>query len=275
VRFMEKKLWTYIFLSLFISFEALAQAPQGIYYQAVVRDSSGNLVQNRPASFRYTIHTGTPTGNIVYQQTDTIITDQMGLITVVLGGGGSIVQGNFNNINWAVGSKYLETELDPNGGVSYTNMGTTQMLSVPYALYAGSAPNTDTTWKTTGGNIYNTNPGNVGINNTSPTSALDVHGFTALGENSPKMKMARYTGTTPGIAGGATSINLGIPDSSILSVSVQVIDTVLGLIGPQSVLSNQQYSYSIISSVFQLTLSLTNSSAILGRPFKVLIIYEQ
>lgn len=262
-------------MSFLMVFRASAQAPQGIYYQAVVRDANGNLVQNKPASFRFTILDGSPTGTIVYQQTDTVITDQMGLITVVLGGGGSISQGNFNLINWAVGSKYLETELDPNGGVTYTNMGTTQMLSVPYALYAGSALNTDTTWKTSGSNIYNTNSGNVGINNANPASALDVHGFSALGENSPKMKMAKYTGTTAPTPGGVTSINLGIPDSSILSVSILVDDPVNGLIGPQSILSNDQYSYSISSSVFQLTLSLTNASSILSRPFKALIIYEQ
>jgi hypothetical protein len=149
------------------------------------------------------------------------------------------------------------------------------MLSVPYALYAGSALNTDTTWKTSGSNIYNTNPGNVGINNTSPTTALDVHGFSALGENSPKMKMAKYTGTTAPALGGTTTINLGIPDSSILSVSVLIDDTVNGLIQPQSILTSDQYTYSIISSVFQLTLSLTNASAILNKPFKALIIYEQ
>ena len=272
---MIKKSLIALIINLLLAFNSFAQAPQGIYYQAVVRNASGNLVQSLPVSFRFTIHNNTPAGTVVYQQTDTVVTDQMGLITVVLGGGGSIIQGNFSQINWATGSKFLETELDPTGGVSYTNMGTTQMLSVPYALYAGSALSTDTTWGKNGNNIYNTNPGNVGINNTNPASALDVHGFSALGENSPKTKMQRFTGVTPSVLGGSTSINLGIPDSSIMSVSVIVLDTVLGLVSPQSLLSNQQYSYSILSSVFQLALSLTNSSAILGKPFQALILYRE
>ena len=272
---MKNRVTLFAYLIFAIISGAKAQAPQGIYYQAVVRDASGNLVQNRPASFRFTILNGTPSGNIVYQQTDTVVTDQMGLINVVVGGGGTIIQGNFGQIDWANGNKYLLTELDPNGGISYINMGTTQMLSVPYALFAGSAPNTDTTWKASGGNIYNTNPGNVGINNTSPTSALDVHGFSALGENSPKIKMAKFSGTTASVLGGVTSINLGIPDSSILSISVQVEDPVNGLIQPQSLLTGDQYSYTVLSSVFQLTLSLSGASAILGKPFRVLVVYEQ
>ena len=264
-----------IIFCFFCALDTYAQAPEGIYYQAVVRDSSGNLVQNRPVSFRFSIISGSPNGSIVYRQTDTIVTDQMGLITVVLGGGGSIVNGNFGQINWAIGNKFLEVELDPTGGVTYKNMGTTQMLSVPYALCAGSALNTDTSWIKNGNNIYNSNSGNVGIHNSTPATALDVHGFTALGENSPHIKMAKFSGVTPSLLGGATNLNLGIPDSSILSVTVQVVDPVNGLIAPLTLLTGKQFSYSIAHSVLQLSLSLTNSLAILSKPFNALVIYQQ
>ena len=273
--FIKQKLLLVIW-SLCIALALQAQAPKGINYQAVVRDASGNLVQNSPVNFRFSIHNVTPAGSIIYQQTDTVVTDQMGLITVVLGGGGSIAIGNFGQIDWANGGKFLQVELDATGGNAYVNMGTTQMLSVPYALYAGSAPNSDTTWTHNAtGDIYNSNPGNVGINNPTPGTALDVHGYTALGENAPKIKTRKVTGSTSPTPGGVVSVNLGIPDSSILSVSVQVEDPVNGLTAPLTLLTGREYSYSVLSSVFSVANSLTNSSAILSKPYKALIIYEE
>jgi hypothetical protein len=131
-----------LFFSILSSSITKAQAPQGIYYQAVARDSSGNLLQNKPVGIRFSIHNGSPSGSIVFRQTDTLTTDLMGLITVVIGGGGGgIMQGNFDSINWGAGNKFMDIEMDPRGGVNYTDMGTTQMLSVPYALYANSAGN--------------------------------------------------------------------------------------------------------------------------------------
>jgi hypothetical protein len=251
------------------------QTPQGIYYQSVVRDASGNLVQNTPVSFRFTIHDVTPTGNVIYQQTDTLIPDQFGLITVVIGGGGSIVQGNFGVINWALSSKFLQVEIDVTGGVSYTDMGTTQMLSVPYALYAASAGNADTSWQANGQNIFNTNSGNVGIGTPTPTSTLDVNGPTKLGPNSPKIEMVTFRDTVPLIAGNTRSFNIGVPDSNILSTTVQVFDPVNGIVAPLSGLTGTQYSYSVLGSVFTLTPSLTSSLAILGKPFSVLVIYKR
>lgn len=272
---MRQKI-TWLILCIIITLSAFSQAPQGIYYQAVVRDSSGNLLQNSPASFRFTIYNGSPVGNIVYQQTDTVVTDQMGLITVILGGGGSIIQGNFNTIPWGTGTKFLGIEVDPAGGTNYTNMGTTQMMSVPYALYAASAGSTtDTTWLHQGTDIYNGNVGNVGINTATPQATLDVNGFTILGENSPKIKMTKITGITPSILGGSTSVNLGIPNSKILSVLVQVDDPLNGLIAPLTLLTGREYNYSVVSSVFKLTLSLTNSLLILNKPYKALIVYEE
>jgi hypothetical protein len=199
----------------------------------------------------------------------------MGIITVVIGGGGAIIQGNFGTINWAIGNKYMQVELDVTGGTAYTDMGTTEMLSVPYALYAASAGNTDTTWKTSGQNIYNTNAGNVGINNANPASTLDVNGPTKLGPNSPKVEMATFRDTIPLIAGNTITINLGIPDTDILSTNLQVFDPVNGIVPPFSNITGAQYGYSLLGSILTITPAITNSSAILGKPFSVLVIYKR
>lgn len=122
------------FLSL-ITCLLLAQAPQGINYQAVVRDATGSPVANQDVSLRITIYDGSPFGNIAYQETDTVHSNQFGLINVVVGGG-SIIQGQFGAINWANGSKFVQMETDITGGINYVDMGTTQLLSVPYAMYA-------------------------------------------------------------------------------------------------------------------------------------------
>lgn len=124
------------FLLLLPSF-LIAQVPQGINYQAVARNSSGAILPNTAISLRLTVHDLTNTGTVVYQETHNVTTTPLGIFSVVVGAG-ALVQGSFNGINWAVGNKYLQVELDAAGGTNYTNMGTSQLQSVPYALYAAN-----------------------------------------------------------------------------------------------------------------------------------------
>ncbi len=120
---------------LFCSIIAAAQAPpQGINYQAVVRDASGAIVANTHVAIRFTIHDQTAAGTVVFQETHGQTTNQFGLFNSVIGTGG----GSLAAVNWGSGPKYLQVEVDVNGGTSYTDMGTNQMMSVPYALYAAS-----------------------------------------------------------------------------------------------------------------------------------------
>lgn len=114
------------------------QAPQGFNYQAVVRNAAGNPISNQNVGIRFTIHDGGPMGTVVYSENDTVPANQFGLITVVMGGGNAL-QGSIGAINWAAGNKFLQVEIDPSGGNAYNDMGTVQLLSVPYALYAESA----------------------------------------------------------------------------------------------------------------------------------------
>ncbi|MBP6731076.1 MAG: hypothetical protein KA149_03400, partial [Chitinophagales bacterium] len=114
---------------------AANNVPQGFGYQAVVRDAMGNIIQNQPVSMRFTIHDTTANGPVIFQQTDTVFPNQFGIITVIVGGG-SISVGSLGGINWGNGSKFMQVETDITGGTAYSDMGTTQLLSVPYALYA-------------------------------------------------------------------------------------------------------------------------------------------
>ncbi|MCQ2263732.1 MAG: fibrobacter succinogenes major paralogous domain-containing protein [Bacteroidales bacterium] len=117
-----------------------AQAPQKFSYQAVVRDAGNNLVASHAVGVRISILQGGVTGNAVYMESQTITTNANGLMTVVIGNG-TTLSGDIASIDWANGPYFLKTETDPNGGTNYTIEGTQQLLSVPYALYAGNAAN--------------------------------------------------------------------------------------------------------------------------------------
>ncbi len=112
---------------------SFAQAPQGIPYQAVARNSSGALLSSTIVSIRFTVRDGLATGVIKYRETHTITTSSQGLFSVNLGEG-TPTSGTFSSINWSVNDKFLQVEMDPAGGSSYVDMGTQKLMSVPYAL---------------------------------------------------------------------------------------------------------------------------------------------
>lgn len=117
-----------------------AQAPQKFSYQAVVRDAGNNLMSNHSVGVQISILQGSATGVAVYVETQNTTTNANGLMTLEIGAG-AVVSGSFVTIDWADGPYFLKTETDPDGADNYTIEGTQQLLSVPYALYAGSAAN--------------------------------------------------------------------------------------------------------------------------------------
>jgi hypothetical protein len=127
-----------LILALAFYLGACAQAPQAFNYQTVVRNASGNIVSNQQVSLRFSVHDGSPSGTVVYKETQTLSTNQFGLISLSVGTG-SVVSGVFNAIAWGSGAKYLQVELDATGGSNYISMGTAQLISVPYALYAAKS----------------------------------------------------------------------------------------------------------------------------------------
>jgi hypothetical protein len=129
---------TTYFLLLFLSITAHAQAPEGFNYSAIVRDNLGNPLSNQAVSFRFSIIRGNVTGTVVYSETHNTITDPLGQVSLIIGNG-LVVSGVFANIDWGGDAYFLKVELDKTGGNSYIEMGISQFLSVPYALYAKRA----------------------------------------------------------------------------------------------------------------------------------------
>lgn len=115
---------------------ALAQAPQSFNYQGVARNASGVPYANQQLSVRASVITGTPGGAVEYSETRTVTTNAFGLFNIQIGSAGATVNsGSFTGINWSLGIKYLQTEISVNAE-PYVNLGTTQILSVPYALHS-------------------------------------------------------------------------------------------------------------------------------------------
>lgn len=123
---------------------AIAQPPQAFNYQAVARNNSGAAISNQAVRLRLSILDGSSTGPSQYVETHQVTTNQQGLFSLAIGNG-SQVSGNFSAITWGSSDKYLKVELDSSGGTNYTTMGSSQLLSVPYALYSEKSGVTATT----------------------------------------------------------------------------------------------------------------------------------
>ena len=166
-----KKLFTLLVLA--ITLIATAQAPQGFNYQATVRNSSGALITNQNVLFKFNIMLNSQTSLPVYSETHQAPTDDLGQVNLVIGTG-TPTTGLFSNINWSSGSYFLGIEL--NTGAGYVTMGTTQLLSVPYALYANSSGNSQSATPNLGAVLaVNNSANNTKIRNLqNPTDAQDA-----------------------------------------------------------------------------------------------------
>ena len=129
-----KKICT-ICAAILITASVFAQSPDKISYQAVVRNASNALVINTTVGMQLSILQGSASGTAVYVETQTPNTNVNGLVSLEMGTG-TVVSGTFASIDWANGPYFFKTETDPTGGTSYSITGISQVLSVPYALYA-------------------------------------------------------------------------------------------------------------------------------------------
>ena len=125
----------YLALLLFVCISASSQSQNNMSYQAVIRNSSNNLITNQAVGMRISILQGSAVGTEVYVETQNPISNINGLVTLEIGNGTPTL-GTYNGINWANGPYFVKTETDPTGGNSYTVVGVSQLMSVPYALYA-------------------------------------------------------------------------------------------------------------------------------------------
>ncbi len=119
-----------IIIILFFPILAIAQAPQKINFQSILRNSSGEVIGNKSVGLKISILSGSIDGSSVYSETHA-----SGLISLQIGNG-TVISGIFVNIDWGGASHFIKLEADFSGGSNYVVLGTQELMSVPYAIYA-------------------------------------------------------------------------------------------------------------------------------------------
>ncbi len=195
---MNYKYFSGILFFLFISFSIMAQAPQGISYQAIAFDTNGDPIADGTVGVQISILDNSPTGTTVYSETHTPSTNSQGLFYLNIGEG-SPSTGSFSSISWGENNKFLKVEIDPTGGTSYINSGTNQLMSVPYALFSENT-NHDNLPPATGGD-------DTPKSATTPNGAMlvvytstNAYGFTINGNGNPNWYSTSISGTVIGAA---------------------------------------------------------------------------
>ena len=189
---------------LFLTNLLFAQVPQAINYQAVARTADGVIIPTQNVGIRFSILEGSITGTILYSETHQTITNSYGLFTLAIGKG-TPVTSTFASINWASGTdKFLKVEIAAGGGTTYQLQGTTQLLSVPYALYS------EKTRLLAGNNTINITNGNTITGNyQAANNTILLSGNTIAGNYQAANNTIMLTGNT--IAGNyqaGTGINI-------------------------------------------------------------------
>lgn len=169
---------------------ASAQAPAKFNYQGIARNASGAPLASKPLGMRITIRDAATGGTVLYQETQSVTTNAYGLYNVIIGNGTG-TSGSITGINWASGNRFIQVEIDPNGGTSYVDLGASQLLSVPYAMYAGSS--TAPTLSLTGNTL--TAGGNSVTLPSAPTYTAGT-GIGISGSNVISTNLAAGTGIT-------------------------------------------------------------------------------
>ncbi|MBC8489701.1 MAG: hypothetical protein H8D45_27085 [Bacteroidetes bacterium] len=195
---MKKLTFTFVIV-IAVTIAAIAQPPQAFKYQAVVRDNSGEILQNQAVGVRISIHEGSAIGEISYQETFTETTNQFGIVNLEIGNG-IPSYGTFSSIDWSNNLKFIETEIDPLGGTAYVSVGTSELLAVPYALYSDRSK--ESIWVEADSKIYYKD-GNVGIGTSSPQGELHVNNqgewlgitFNGTGLNDLTVDHSNYNGS--------------------------------------------------------------------------------
>lgn len=153
-------------IQLFIATILLAQAPDMFNFQFVARDASDNLLINQDISVRIGIRSGHSSGTEVFAETHQVTTNAYGMASLTIGSGNVVVGASLSAISWGSNQYFVQISLDPAGGSAFQPYGTTQLLSVPYALYAGESGNSSG-WKITG-NSGNTSSNFIGNTDNIP-----------------------------------------------------------------------------------------------------------
>jgi hypothetical protein len=216
-------------LTILCSFHAKSQAPNQFKYQSIARGSNGNPLPNSSIGVRLSIRELSPSGTVIFQETHLASTNEFGLFNLNIGGGTSTI-GSMGFIDWSNGSKYIEVEGDLTGGTNYSSFGTTELLSVPYALYANSSGSGNgnalsngtqigntlfwdgTIWRTDNQFLYNDGL-KVGINTGTPLQKFHVNGNITIAGDSSYMINNKKVLWTKGTGNLFVGVNAGAVNS--------------------------------------------------------------
>lgn len=206
----------------------LAQVPGLFNYQAVVRGTDGHILANENVNIRFSIYEENQSSVILFSEYHETTANAFGLINLKVGSGINI-NGAIDDVDWGSGNYFLKVEISQDDGTTYTEIGNTKLVSVPYALYAQNVQNindadadpnneyqtlafendslaisngnkiqipiTDTTWRSQGNNLYY-NEGKVGIGTNQPVSNLEIKGTELNNDTDPLLAVVNSTGDT-------------------------------------------------------------------------------
>ena len=225
-----KKVYAFFFAVLLVS-TIWAQSPQKMSYQAVIRDGSNALVTNHAVGMRISILQGSVSGTVVYTETQTPTTNANGLVNVEIGGGTG-----FDVIDWANGPYFIKTETDPTGGSSYTIIGTSQLLSVPYALYSKNVAGYNETDPVYG--AWNKSSGiNIIASQVSDFQSSVTNNASVLA-NTAKVTNATHTGDA---TGSMALTVIGINGTSLAGLSTGILKNTTGTGVPSIAVAGTDY----------------------------------
>lgn len=230
-----------------LSLNVIAQSPQKMTYQSVVRNASNTLVSNTNVGMQMSILQGSPSGVAVYIETHQPSTNDNGLATIKIGGG-TTVAGNFSTIDWSNGPYYLKTEVDPNGGSTYSISGTTQLLSVPYALYAENS-----------GDSFSGNYNDLTNTPTNVSAFTNDAGYITSANTLDQAYDQGGAGAGRIITVDAGEVQMNTATANGIALRVQHTNTGVGLVATSTNTSN---TYSAIQAMTNSSSNLT--SAIIG-----------
>jgi hypothetical protein len=253
-----------VFIALLISIASFAQSPQSFKYQAVVRDNNGNVLVNKIVSIRTSILQSSTSGASVYTETQNIATNDFGVVAINIGQG-NLISGNFATINWGADIYFIKTEVDLTGGSNYQFMGTSQLMSVPYALYAaksGASKNDLDTSATNEIQTLNLNGRNLSISGGNNIQLPDDND----GDNTNEIQTLSINDHTVSIS---NSNSVVIPDNQVLSLNSNILSISNGntiVLPPDSDANptNEIQALSLIND----TLYLSNGGFVNMLPFK-------
>jgi len=200
-------------LSLLITTILFAQFPSSFKYQVVVRNAAGEVLPNQDVSFRMSI---LQSSTSVYTETFVETTNDFGLINLNIGTGST--SDDFSAINWETGDYSLKVELDDAGGTNYSEMGTSTLVAVPFAMYSKDVEtkqilnfHNDTLYLTDGGQVYMGdyaglwqqndtnlyyNDGWVGVGTSTPSGMMVVQGDEGVDPDSALFEVKNKNGQT-------------------------------------------------------------------------------